>query len=667
MAGTFLTRRPGLRLLARSLRGCGPAAARIAGWSVLEAAPALMCGWVTAAALDRGFLKGDTRQGLAWLALLGGLYVVRALATRAMFGDLARVVEPMRDALVAGVVRGALGRAVEAGRPLDAAGVSRLGGQVDAVRGVVAALLRQARPLAVTLVATVVGLAALSPVLSVMVLVPLAVATGAFAVSMRALVVRRRVQVMAEEEVAVRGAAAVAGLRDITALGAEALTAAGIGRAVDASARATCAVARATAWRVPLVLVGGYLPVLGLLAVGPRLVDDGTVTTGELVGAASYLTSNLVPTLQMMTSMFGGYWSQLRVLLDRLAETSRPDPASGKGGGPGGAPGTAHRVRHQDGPGATAGRAGGAAVRPPAGAGPQPGPSRRPAAAGGPAVVASRLTFAYGPRSAPVLDDVDLALPYGEHLAVVGPSGAGKSTLAGLLAGIVSPRGGTVCVGGTPVDRLGDAERRRLVMLVPQDPYVLAGTLGQNVGYLAPDLDTRDLDRAADAVGLTATVRRLGGWDAELQDPMRELSDGERQLIVLARAYASPAPVVVLDEATCHLDMAAEARAERAFAERPGTVVVIAHRLSSAVRARRVLLLDGARATVGTHSELLAASPMYADMFGYWSNTTPDAAGATDAAGALEAPDAVDAPDATEAPDATPADTTDAQAMPAAR
>ena len=110
---------------------------------------------------------------------------------------------------------------------------------------------------------------------------------------------------------------------------------------------------------------------------------------------------------------------------------------------------------------------------------------------------------------------------------------------------------------------------------------------------------------------------RLGGLHEQL-DPAA-LSAGERQLITLARAYASPAPLVILDEATCHLDPAWEARVEQAFAARPGTLVVIAHRISSAQRARRTLVLDGGRATLGTHDELLARSPLYRDLVGHWT------------------------------------------------
>ncbi|WP_115509855.1 ATP-binding cassette domain-containing protein, partial [Glycomyces dulcitolivorans] len=112
-------------------------------------------------------------------------------------------------------------------------------------------------------------------------------------------------------------------------------------------------------------------------------------------------------------------------------------------------------------------------------------------------------------------------------------------------------------------------------------------------------------------VGATALVDRLGGLDA-LVAP-RDLSSGERQLLALARAHLSPAPLAILDEATCHLDPAAEERAEQAFAER-GTLVVIAHRPSSALRAERVLVLDGGTAALGDRELLQDVSPLFREL-----------------------------------------------------
>ena len=154
-------------------------------------------------------------------------------------------------------------------------------------------------------------------------------------------------------------------------------------------------------------------------------------------------------------------------------------------------------------------------------------------------------------------------------------------------------------------------------MLIPQQAYVFTGSLYENLLYLCPDGASRSaVDASSEAVGLGPLVRRLGGFDAHV-DPAA-LSQGERQLIALGRAHLAPAPLVILDEATCHLDPAAEARAERAFALRPGTLIVVAHRISSARRADRILVLDGLNATCGSHQELLDHSPLYRDLVGRW-------------------------------------------------
>ena len=116
-------------------------------------------------------------------------------------------------------------------------------------------------------------------------------------------------------------------------------------------------------------------------------------------------------------------------------------------------------------------------------------------------------------------------------------------------------------------------------------------------------------------------MAQIGGYEEEVD--ASELSAGERQLITLVRAYISPARFVLLDEAACHLDPAAEARVELAFAARPGTLLVIAHRISSALRARRILVLDGAGVALGTHEDLLASSPLYRDLVGHWAGAAP--------------------------------------------
>jgi ATP-binding cassette subfamily C protein len=226
------------------------------------------------------------------------------------------------------------------------------------------------------------------------------------------------------------------------------------------------------------------------------------------------------------------------------------------------------------------------------------------------------VTFSHGPHAEPVLRDFDLVVDAGDHLAVVGPSGVGKSTLGGVAAGLLTPQSGQVLLGGVPVEGWQPTALACHRVLIPQEAYVFTGTIGENVTYLRPDASPADVDAAVAVLGARPLVDRLGGLDAELSPAA--LSAGERQLLTLVRAYLSPATLVILDEATCHLDPAADARVEEAFAARPGSLVVMAHRISSAMRARRVLVLDGCRPQLGTHSELLATSALYRDLVGHW-------------------------------------------------
>ncbi|WP_424530276.1 ATP-binding cassette domain-containing protein [Sphaerisporangium viridialbum] len=587
------------RLLAALLRPHRGPLAKALAWSLVEAVPDLLSGLLIAAAVDRGFLAGRPGAGLAWLGLFGVTMLVKAVATRLMFPYLAAVVEPLRDDLVRAVVTATMTRAAGSADPPDTASVSRLTEQVETVRNLVSVLLRSSRQLGMSLFAALMGLLVLSPPAAAVVAVPLVLALAVFARLLRVLVARERTLVLAGEALTAGATPILAGLRDVAACGARGQARETVRHLVEAQAAATRSLAWAGTSRRLVVTLGAHLPLVGLLLAAPLLIGDGRLSTGEVVGVVTYLATGLDPALRTLLGTAGGWGVALAVTLRRIAETVA-DPAAGPVAGAVACPvtGAVEAARNL------------------------PEPATLAVAPVGYELRMEGVSFAYAPEAAPVVHDLDLTVSEGEHLAVVGPSGIGKSTLSLLLTGLRRPTAGGVRLGGLPLAAVPEPHLRTVTALVPQEAYVFTGTVGENLGYLRPE-GTRSSDawlrEAVEAVGAGALVERLGGLDAVIEDPSA-LSAGERQLIALARVYASPARVVVLDEATCHLDPAAERHAETAFAARGGTLVVIAHRVSSAARAGRVLLMDGATAITGTHADLPGRSPLYAEMVGHWNN-----------------------------------------------
>jgi ATP-binding cassette subfamily C protein len=566
-----VTAPPAARLLHRHIRGQWPALRRLAAWSALESLPAFASGLLLARAIDHGFLSGRPLAGLGWLAALAALYVLGAVGTGRVYPWLAATVEPLRDSLVGEVVTAALHRMGDGSPDAAGAGVSQVTEQAEAVRALLGTALRNVRQLLSAGVAALLGLALLAPPLALAAGLSVALALGVFAATVR-LQFRRYLAVVREaERIGETAAVIVHGVRDVTACAAEERAAGTVGAVIDAQAGALRAYARTRLVRLPVLVLGVHLPLLALLVLSPYLTARG-FTAGEIAGAAGYLVTGLQPGITVLVDAGGSLLLSLAVILGRLAEVCAPRPAP-----------------------------------PPAGA-----------TARSFGIEADRITFAYSPHAAPVVRELSLCVPEGTHLAVVGPSGTGKSTLANLLTGLLTPQRGRVALGGVPLGRVDPGQLRSAVTLIPQETYVFAGTLRDNLAYLRPDATPGQLDEAVSAVGLADTVDRLGGYVADIPPGGADLSHGERQLITLARAYLSPAAVLVLDEATSHLQPAAEARAELALAGRGGTLIVIAHRISSAERAQRVLLLDGPVPVHGTHETLLERSPLYAELVGHW-------------------------------------------------
>ena len=231
------------------------------------------------------------------------------------------------------------------------------------------------------------------------------------------------------------------------------------------------------------------------------------------------------------------------------------------------------------------------------------------------------VSFAYA-GGEPVLRDVDLVLPFGEKLALVGPTGAGKSTLAKLMARLYDPTTGRVTFDG--VD-LRDAEvhsLRRRITVVPQEGYLFAGSIRDNVRIGRPDATDSDVEAALQSLGLLDRfLTQPQGLDTEVHERGSSLSAGERQLVSLARAALADPSVLVLDEATSSLDPGTEILVEQALERLVAgrSVIVIAHRLSTAERSDRVgVVADGRLAELGTHAELVAQGGEYAALYRSW-------------------------------------------------
>jgi ATP-binding cassette subfamily B protein len=237
------------------------------------------------------------------------------------------------------------------------------------------------------------------------------------------------------------------------------------------------------------------------------------------------------------------------------------------------------------------------------------------------AVTLEGVTFAYSTGS-PVLHDVDLRIASGETVAFVGPTGAGKSTIAKLITRQYDATEGRVTIDGQDVRDVTFASLRRQLGVVPQEPFLFAGSIRDNIAFARPDASDDELRETCRAVGLEPLLSRLpDGWDTPCHERGVSLSAGERQLLALARAFVARPQVLILDEATSNLDLQSEAIIERALdvVVSGRTAIIIAHRLATAMRADRIAVIDEGRVVeAGTHAELVAAGGRYAALYATW-------------------------------------------------
>jgi len=309
-----------------------------------------------------------------------------------------------------------------------------------------------------------------------------------------------------------------------------------------------------------------FASVIGILWLGAQAVIEGTMTGGRLaqfILYAVFAASSL--------SQLSEVWNEVSAAAGaagRIAELleTKPDVAD------------------------------------PAVPAPMPTPARG-------AIRLDGVTFAYPSRpEQPSLGPIDLDVKPGERIAIVGPSGAGKSTLVQLIARFYDPTQGRVLIDGVDIRAAALDDLRARIALVPQDPVIFSGTIGENLRYAKHHATDEDLRRAAGQASALAFIEATDkGFDTRVGERGVTLSGGERQRLAIARAILKDAPVLLLDEATSALDAENEAAVQAALdvLMQGRTTIVVAHRLATVLKADRILVMDGGRIVEeGTHQSL---------------------------------------------------------------
>ncbi len=325
---------------------------------------------------------------------------------------------------------------------------------------------------------------------------------------------------------------------------------------------------RMVAMYFPFVEFLSEVAAAAVLGLGAYLVAHHGVTAGSVIAFLLYLDLFFSP-IQQLSQVFDTY-QQARASMAKIDELMRTQTGT-----------------------------------PP----PAPGPATWPGRLDG-RITFDDVRFAYPTGVGEALSGVDIDIPPGQTVALVGETGAGKSTIVKLVARFYDATAGRVLIDGIDIRSLDLTAYRQQLGYVPQEAFLFSGTIRDNIAYGRPDATNEEVEDAARAVGAHEFIAGLpGGYLYQVSERGRALSSGQRQLIALARARLVDPRILLLDEATSNLDLATEAKVQRAMGivASGRTTLLIAHRLQTARTADRILVVDNGKVVAdGTHDALLA-------------------------------------------------------------